>query len=276
MLLPKAKHGSFGAMHRLRNRSSGRVLCQPIATISDADGLGTSTVVSDLSAGASLARSRELDRGSRAPVPPKGWLILTTCRKSRKRASSELTRNGGAREHPSKWHNREGRPEGVHPLVSRNRRAGPSGRGVRALQPLGCANRNDWIERHCTAQGDRVAGAEVRVAHGLDPQQQPGQVWHRFPDFDLLVSWKPPHAPPTRREPALDDGVRRFRPELAWGTDTGREPGASRARETGLWFNTSPGRARDGMRPYHLRCTWGANWDGCTKLGMQGQWGATQ
>ena len=276
MLLPKAKHRSFGAMHMLGDRSSGRAMCNPTATLSDAAGLGTSTVISDLSEGASLARRRELDRGPRAPVPPEGWLILTTCRKSRKRALRDRTRNGGARQHPSNWQIRKGRPEGVHPLLSRHRPAGPIGRGLRALQPLACAYGNDWIERHRTAQGDQVAGAEVRVAHGLDLQQQPGQIWHLSPDFDLLVSWKPPHAPPTRREPALDDGVRRFRPDRTWGTDAGREPGASRARDTGLWFNTSPGRARGGKRPNHLRYMWAANWDACRKLGIQGHWGATQ
>ena len=164
---------------------------------------------------------------------------------------------------PFVWHIWDGRQDGFHALVNYHRLAGPGGEGRRTLESLAYAYLNDWIHRQRVSQSDGVAGSDARLAHALDLQAQLERILEGEPPCDLFVRWKPLHAQPIGWEPDLDDGVRlnirpfmraelrkggragagilRWKPNIKWGKDRGKEPQEARPRDEFPWFHGCPG-----------------------------------
>ncbi len=164
---------------------------------------------------------------------------------------------------PFVWHIWDGRKDGFHALVNYHRLAGPGGEGRRTLESLAYAYLNDWIDRQRLGQSEDVPGADARLAHALDLQRQLERILEGEPPCDLFVRWKPLHAQAIGWEPDLDDGVRlnirpfmraklrtggragagilRWKPNIKWGKDRGKEPQEPRPRDTFPWFWGFPG-----------------------------------
>lgn len=175
---------------------------------------------------------------------------------------------------PFIWHVWDGRKDGFHALVNYHRLAGPGGEGRRTLETLTYAYLNDWIHRQRVGQGDGTAGADARLAHALDLQQQLERILEGEPRLDLFVRWKPLHAQAIGWVPDLDDGVRlnirpfmrarlrkggragagilRWKPTVKWGKDRGNEPQEPRSREEYPWFWRCPGTANADTRTDYM------------------------
>ncbi len=165
---------------------------------------------------------------------------------------------------PFVWHIWDGRRDGFHALVNYHRLAGPGGEGRRTLESLTYAYLNDWIGLQRTELSDGVAGADDRLAHAMDLQQQLERILKGNPPCDLFVRWKPLNAQAIGWEPDLDDGVRLnirpfmraelrkggragagillWKPNVKWGKDRGTEPEEPRPREDFPWFWGCPGK----------------------------------
>ncbi len=165
---------------------------------------------------------------------------------------------------PFVWHIWDGRRDGFHALVNYHRLAGPGGEGRRTLESLTYAYLNDWIHQQRAAQSEDVSGADDRLAHAMDLQQQLERVLEGEPPCDLFVRWKPLHAQAIGWEPDLDDGVRLNirpfmraelrkggragagilvrKPNVRWGKDRGTEPEESRPCQDFPWFWGCPGK----------------------------------
>ena len=164
---------------------------------------------------------------------------------------------------PFVWHIWDGRKDGFGALVNYHRLAGPGGQGRRTLELLAYAYLNDWIGFQRAERRDGVAGADDRLVHAMDLQQQLERVLAGEPPCDIFVRWKPLHAQAIGWEPDLDDGIRlnirpfmrtelrkggragagilRWKPNVKWGKDRGRELEEPRPREDFPWFRECPG-----------------------------------
>ena len=164
---------------------------------------------------------------------------------------------------PFIWHIWDGRKDGFHALVNYHRLAGPGGEGRRTLESLAYAYLNDWIHRQRAEQQAGTAGSDARIEHALDLQQQLKRVLEGEPPCDVFVRWKPLHAQAIGWDSDLDDGVRlnirpfmraelrkggragagilRWKPNVKWGKDRGKEPEEPRPRGEFPWFWGCPG-----------------------------------
>ena len=171
---------------------------------------------------------------------------------------------------PFIWHIWDGRKDGFHALVNYHRLAGANGEGRRTLESLAYAYLNDWIHRQRAEKQARTAGADARIEHALDLQQQLEHILEGEPPCDIFVRWKPLHAQAIGWDPDLDDGVRlnirpfmraelrkggragagvlRWRPNVKWGKDRGKEPEEPRPRGEFPWFWGCPGRGSEATR----------------------------
>ena len=165
---------------------------------------------------------------------------------------------------PFVWHIWDGRKDGFHALVNYHRLAGSGGEGKRTLESLTYAYLNDWIGLQRAERSEGVAGADDRLAHAMDLQQQLERILTGEPPCDLFVRWKPLCAQAVGWEPDLDDGVRLNirpfmraelrkggragagilvrKPNVTWGKDRGTEPEEPRSREDFPWFWGCPGK----------------------------------
>lgn len=159
---------------------------------------------------------------------------------------------------PFIWHIWDGRPDGFHALVNYHRLVGPEGEGRRTLEALTYTYLGDWIERQRAEQREGREGAEGRLAAALDLQVQLQQILQGEPPYDIFVRWKPLHQQPIGWEPDINDGVRlnirpfmsaqlrnggragagilRWKPNINWSKDRGKEPQGLRPREDHPWF----------------------------------------
>ena len=171
---------------------------------------------------------------------------------------------------PFIWHIWDGRKDGFHALVNYHRLAGPNGEGRRTLESLAYAYLNDWIHRQRAEQKEGTPGSDARIEHALDLQQQLERILDGEPPCDIFVRWKPLHAQAIGWEPDLDDGVRlnirpfmraelrkggragagilRWRPNVKWGKDRGKEPEEPRPRAEFPWFWGCPGQGSEAAR----------------------------
>ena len=167
------------------------------------------------------------------------------------------------RHRPFVWHVWDGRRDGFGALVHYHRLAGPDGAGRRTLEALTYSYLGDWVARQEADQRDGKEGADGRLAAALDLQQQLERILEGEPTCDLFVRWKPLAAQPIGWTPDLNDGVRvnlrpflsaeiarggragagvlRWKPNVAWGKDRGKEPASLRPREEYPWFWRCPG-----------------------------------
>ncbi len=164
---------------------------------------------------------------------------------------------------PFIWHVWDGRKDGFHALVNYHRLAGPDGVGRRTLESLTFAYLNEWIERQRAESEEGTPGADGRVAAALDLQQQLQRILVGEPPCDIFVRWRPLHGQAIGWEPNINDGVRlnirpvmraelrtggragagllRWKPNVKWGKDRGKEPEEPRPREDFPWFWGCPG-----------------------------------
>lgn len=159
---------------------------------------------------------------------------------------------------PFVWHVWDGRKDGFHALVSYHRLTGASGEGRRTLEAVTYSYLGDWILRQKAEQREGKEGADARLAAALDLQNQLARILEGEPPFDLFVRWKPLHSQPIGWEPDQDDGVRlnirpflraelrtggrkgagvlRWKPNVQWSKDRGKEPQSLRPKDEFPWF----------------------------------------
>ena len=161
---------------------------------------------------------------------------------------------------PFVWHIWDGRKDGdgFHALVNYHRLAGPDGEGRRTLKSLTFAYLNEWIERQRAESHEGSPGADGRVTAAVDLQQQLERILAGEPPCDIFVRWRPLPGQAIGWEPNIKDGVRlnirpfmrtelrkggragagvlRWKPNVKWGKDRGREPEEPRLRGDFPWF----------------------------------------
>ena len=164
---------------------------------------------------------------------------------------------------PFVWHVWDGRKDGFHALVSYHRLAGGGGEGRRTLEALTYSYLGDWITRQKAEQREGKEGADARLAAAQDLQAQLEKILEGEPPCDLFVRWKPLHRQPIGWEPDIDDGVRlnirpfmraelrtggrkgagllRWKPNIHWRKDRGKEPQSLRPKVDFPWFWSCPG-----------------------------------
>ena len=164
---------------------------------------------------------------------------------------------------PFVWHVWDGRRDGFSALVNYHRLAAPGGAGRRTLEALTYSCVGDWVARQEVDQRAGKEGADGRLAAALDLRQQLERILEGEPPCDLFVRWKPLAEQPVGWTPDGNDGVRlnlrpflsaelarggradagvlRWKPNVAWGKDRGKEPAALRPRDQFPWFWSGPG-----------------------------------
>ena len=184
---------------------------------------------------------------------------------------------------PFIWHVWDGRADGFHALVNYHRLAGPGGEGRRILESVTFAYLNEWIDRQRTAVREEVPGAEARLAAALDLQEQLQRILAGEPPCDIFVRWRPLNAQAVGWEPDIDDGVRlnirpfmraelrkggragagvlRWKPNISWKKDRGKEPREPRPRDDFPWFWGCPGTGSESDRT-NFAAAPGADFDG--------------
>ena len=184
---------------------------------------------------------------------------------------------------PFIWHIWDGRKDGFHALVNYHRLAGPDGEGRRTLESLTFAYLNEWIERQRADIGEGLPGADGRLTAALDLQGQLQRILTGEPPCDIFVRWRPLRDQAIGWEPNINDGVRlnirpfmraelrsggragagilRWKPNIKWGKDRGREPEAPRLRDDFPWFWGCPGGGGEAER-IDFRASRDAEFDG--------------
>lgn len=161
-------------------------------------------------------------------------------------------------QRPFVWHIWDGRKDGFHALVNYHRLVSPNGEGRRTLEALTFSYLGDWIERQKSEQREGKEGADARLAAALDLQAQLERVLAGEPPCDLFVRWKSLHRQPIGWDPDINDGVRlnirpflstelhtggrkaagilRWKPNIKWEKDRGKEPQSLRPKREYPWF----------------------------------------
>ncbi len=182
---------------------------------------------------------------------------------------------------PFTWHIWDGRRDGFHALVNYHRLAGPDGQGRRTLEALAYSYLNDWIERQRAEQREGAEGSDARLAAAQDLQGQLEKILAGEPPYDLFVRWKPLHQQAIGWDPDINDGVRlnirpflraelrvggrkgagilRWKPNINWKKDRGKEPESLRPRVDFPWFWSCPG---EGTAPERTDFPGGKSFDG--------------
>jgi len=159
---------------------------------------------------------------------------------------------------PFIWHIWDGNPSGFHCLVNAHKLTGSNSEGRRTLEAVTYSYLGDWIERQKAAQQEMVEGADVRLASAQDLQKQLEKVLEGERPYDLFVRWKRLHEQAIGWEPDINDGVRlnirpfmnaelrkggkkgagilRWKPNIKWKKDRGKEPQSLRPKEDFPWF----------------------------------------
>ena len=175
---------------------------------------------------------------------------------------------------PFIWHIWDGRRrDGFHALVNYHKLAKSGGKGRQLLENLAYSYLGDWITR----QGDGISrekgGAEDRLAAAVELKKKLETIIAGEPPFDIFVRWKPIGKQPIGWEPDINDGVRlnirpfmaadlpggrkdagilRFKPNIKWGKDRGKEP--QRPREEYPWFWENGKFTGNRVNDVHLTC----------------------
>ncbi|MBT3192541.1 MAG: hypothetical protein HN341_08295 [Verrucomicrobia bacterium] len=167
-------------------------------------------------------------------------------------------------QRPFIWHVWDGRDDGFNALVNAHKLAGAGGEGRRTLEALTYSYLGDWIARQRADQAAGVEGADARLAAAQDLQGQLENILVGEPPHDVFVRWKPLHEQPIGWDPDINDGIRvnirpfmnaqlrsggkkgagilRWKPNIKWGKDRGKEPESLRPREDFPWFWGCPGK----------------------------------
>lgn len=230
--------------------------CEDLAKLADDDGIvcvpsvrGEETAAQRLeallsAAGVTPAKVRELAGGTDLD----NWL-----------------RDGFFEEHcrlfhdrPFVWHIWDGRKrDGFHALVNYHKLCQSNGKGRKLLESLTYSYLGEWITRQKDAVKRGEGGAEDRLAAALELQKRLEAILAGEPPFDIFVRWKALAEQPTGWEPDINDGVRmnirpflaldlpiggrtgagilRWKPNIKWSKDRGKEPQRPKADYPWFW-----------------------------------------
>ena len=167
------------------------------------------------------------------------------------------------RKRPFVWHIWDGNKDGFHCLVNAHRLTGPDGEGRRTLEAITYSYLGGWIDRQRADQKAGKEGADGLLAAALGLQDQLKKILVGEPPFDLFIRWKPLHEQPIGWNPDINDGVRlnirpfmkaeirkggkkgagilRWKPNIKWAKDKGKEPTDLRPKVEFPWFWSCPG-----------------------------------
>ncbi len=173
---------------------------------------------------------------------------------------------------PFIWHIWDGRKrDGFHALVNYHKLAEENAKGRQLLETLTYSYLGDWITRQKEGVRRGEGGAEDRLAAALELQKRLIAIIEGEPPFDIFVRWKPIEEQAIGWEPDIDDGVRlnirpfmaqdipggrkgsgilRWKPNIKWNKDRGKEP--FRPREQYPWFWENGEFTGDRVNDIHL------------------------
>ncbi len=186
---------------------------------------------------------------------------------------------------PFVWHIWDGNPSGFHCLVNEHKLTGDNGEGRRTLDAITYSYLGDWIDRQKDDQQAMTEGADARLASAMDLQQQLENILEGKPPYDLFVRWKPLHEQAIGWEPDINDGVRlnirpfmnaelrkggkkgagilRWKPNIKWKKDRGKDPQSLRPKEDFPWFWSCKGDgSEDDVKDFTAERTTRADFDG--------------
>jgi hypothetical protein len=160
-------------------------------------------------------------------------------------------------QRPFLWHIWDGRKrDGFHALVNYHKLCEGNGKGGRMLESLTYAYLGDWIARQKDGVKRGEGGAEDRRDAALELQKRLEAILEGEPPFDLFARWKPLAEQPLGWVPDINDGVRmnirpflasdlpagragagvlRWKPNIKWDKDRGKEPERPRAEFPWFW-----------------------------------------
>lgn len=158
---------------------------------------------------------------------------------------------------PFIWQIWDGRRDGFSALVNYHKLDGPK------LQKLAYTYLGAWLERQRDEKARNVAGADDRLAAAQALQRKLSLILEGEKPFDIYVRWKKPHEQAIGWNPDLDDGVRmnirpfveagvlRWKPNIKWGIDRGKNPdGSARNNDVHLTIaEKQEARRRAGVGP---------------------------
>jgi hypothetical protein len=137
------------------------------------------------------------------------------------------------RHRPFIWQIWDGRRDGFSALVNYHRLDGPK------LEKLSYTYLGAWMERQRDEKARGLAGADDRLAAAVTLQKKLALILEGESPYDIYVRWKKLHEQPIGWAPDLDDGVRlnirpfmeagvlRWKPNIKWGVDRGKNPDGS-------------------------------------------------
>ena len=159
---------------------------------------------------------------------------------------------------PFVWHIWDGNKDGFHCLVNAHKLSGPDGEGRRTLETITYSYLGGWIDRQREDQKEGKEGADGLLAAALGLQDQLKKILAGEPPFDLFIRWKPLHEQAIGWNPDINYGVRlnirpfmkaeirkggkkgagilRWRPNIKWAKDRGKEPTDLRPKLEFPWF----------------------------------------
>lgn len=160
---------------------------------------------------------------------------------------------------PFIWHIWDGRRrDGFHALINYHKLVEGSGKGRQVLESLTYSYLGEWITRQKDGVKRGEGGAEDRLAAALELQKRLITILEGEPPFDIFVRWKPIEQQPIGWEPDINDGVRinirpfmasdipggrkgagilRWKPNINWGKDRGKEPTSPQEQFPWFWKN---------------------------------------
>ena len=170
---------------------------------------------------------------------------------------------------PFIWHIWDGRRrDGFHALVNYHKLAEGNGKGRQLLENLTYSYLGDWITRQKEGVKRGEGGAEGRLSAALELQKRLIAIIDGEPPFDVFTRWKPIEEQSIGWEPDINDGVRlnirpfmapdmpdrnrkgadipggrkgagilRWKPNVKWGKDRGKEPLRPQDQYSWFWKN---------------------------------------
>ncbi|RJP18303.1 MAG: hypothetical protein C4529_12790 [Deltaproteobacteria bacterium] len=159
-------------------------------------------------------------------------------------------------QRPFVWHIWDGRKDGFNVLVNYHTLTEAGGKGHKLLESLTYSYLGDWIARQKAAVQDGEAGADGRLAAAMELQGELAKILEGKPPYDIFVRWKPLRLQPIGWNPDINDGVRvnirpfmsaslskgragagvlRWKPNIRWEKDRGKEPNRPREDYPWLW-----------------------------------------
>ncbi len=160
-------------------------------------------------------------------------------------------------DRPFIWHIWDGRKrDGFHALINYHKLCEGKGEGRKVLESLTYSYLGEWITRQQDGVKRGEGGAEDRLAAAMELQKRLQAILGGEPPFDLFIRWKPLAGQPIGWEPDINDGVRmnirpflasdlpsgrkgagvlRYRPNIKWTKDRGKEPQRAKAEYPWFW-----------------------------------------